>query len=172
MPVSCSKAQDGQDLPIGLLPTVRAQPVVFHGRVLYGQVIVRCRSIPPAPPRKLPQPPPPPEDPVLPVPAKPQPVGVVQPPVPPAQPLANMNMNAGFSSQEEQQFQLAAVGQDAGEQQEQVEGAEELAMSDYRHRDSAAGATMLGGALMMSAAAGVAYRRRLQRAQQVRTVRA
>jgi hypothetical protein len=172
MPVSCSKAQDGQDLPIGLLPTVRALPVMLHGRVLYGQVIVRCRSIPPAPLPKVQQPPPPPDDPVLPVPAKPQPVALVQPPVPPAQPLANMNMNAGFSSQEEQQFQLAAVGQDAGEQQEQVEGAEELAMSDYRHRDSAAGATMLGGALMMSAAAGVAYRRRLQRAQQVRTVRA
>jgi hypothetical protein len=171
MPVSCSKAQDGEDLPIGLLPTVRALPVMWHGRVLSGEVIVRCRSIPIPPVPKVPQPPPP-DDPVIIIPAKPHPAAIVQPPVPPAQPLANMNMNAGFSSQEEQQFQLAAVGQDASEHQEEVEGAEELAFSDYRQRDGAAGAAaMLGGAFMISAAAGVAYRRRLQRAHRVRTVR-
>lgn len=168
MPVSCSKAQDGQDLPIGLLPTVRALPVVIHGRVLYGEVIVRCRSIPPPPP---PQPPKP--EPEIPIfhPVRPQPVALVQPPGP-AQPITNMNMNAGFSQQEEQQFQLAAVSQGASDQQEDVEGVEELAMSDYRARNDAyAGGYLLGSVAILSTAAALAYRRRLQRSTRVRTVR-
>jgi hypothetical protein len=166
LPLSCSKAQDGLDLPVGLLPTVRAVPVG-----LYGEVTVRCRSnpvvAPPPPPAPKPQ-----EEPVLDPPRPPRPpvvAAVVQPPPAPAQPLSNINPNAGFSQQEEQQFQLAAVTQGAADEQEQEEV--ELAMSDYRARDTAAAGYVFGGAAMLSTATALAYRRRLQRTTRTRTVR-
>jgi hypothetical protein len=167
LPVRCSQAQDGLDLPIGLLPTVRAVPVG-----LYGEVIVRCRSAlivpPPVPPAPRPQ-----EEPFVDVPRLPRPpvaAAVVQPPPAPAQPLSNINPNAGFSQQEEQQFQLAAVTQGAADQEDPQEEVE-LAMSDHRARDAAAGGYVLGGGMMLSSAVAVAYRRRLQRATRTRTVR-
>jgi hypothetical protein len=95
---------------------------------------------------------------------------VVQPPPAPAQPLSNINPNAGFSQQEEQQFQLAAVTQGAADQEDPQEEVE-LAMSDHRARDAAAGGYVLGGGMMLSSAVAVAYRRRLQRATRTRTVR-
>jgi hypothetical protein len=167
LPLSCTKAQDGLDLAVGLLPTVRAVPVG-----LYGEVTVRCRSNPLAPPPPPPAPKPQ-EEPILDMPRPPRPpvvAAVVQPPPAPAQPLSNINPNAGFSQQEEQQFQLAAVTQDASEENAQEEV--ELAMSDHRARDAAAAGYLFGGAAVLSTATALAYRRRLQRSMRTRTVRA
>lgn len=166
LPLMCSKAQDGQDLTVGLRPTVRALPVG-----LYGEVIVRCRSNPIAP-VVVPPVPKPAEDPIPDIPRPPRPpvvAAVVQPPPAPAQPPTNINPNAGFSQQEEQQFQLAAVTQGAGEEQQEQEEVE-LAMSDHRARDTAAGGYLFAGAAILSGATAVAYRRRLQRAVRTRTV--
>jgi hypothetical protein len=167
LPLMCTKAQDGLDLTVGLLPTVRAVPVG-----LYGEVIVRCRSnpvvLPPVPPAPRPA-----EEPVPDVPRPPRPpvvAAVVQPPPAPVQPLSNVNPNAGFSQQEEQQFQLAAVTQDASEEQQEQEEVE-LAMSDHRARDVAAGGYLFGGAAVLSTATALAYRRRLQRSVRTRPVR-
>lgn len=163
MPVRCTAAQDGKDLPVTLVPTVSALPVGLRG-----EVTVRCRSNPVVviPPRPVEEPEVffahPQHPPVA--------VAVVQPPIPQA-PVSNINPNAGFSNQEEQQYQLAAVGQDASQDdQEQEEVAGELAMSDWRARDAMGAGSMLAGAAVLSAAAGLAYRRRLQRATRPRTV--
>jgi hypothetical protein len=158
--VTCSAAQDGLDLPVRLVGTVRGDYAAE------GEVLVRCRApkIAPPPPKKPPVPPPPPELPEPP--RRPALLPAVVLPVPPPpinNPPPNMNMNAGFSQQEEQQMQIATVGQDAAEQEDESEEVE-LAMSAV-HRDDAAARTMLGCALGMSAvaAAGFAQRRRTQR---------
>lgn len=155
LPVMCSKAQDGKDLSVGLLASVRAVPK------RYGEVVVRCRSIP-LPPPKIPKPPPePPFDPPRPV-KPPVAIAIPNPPPAPAQPISNINLNAGFSQQEEQQYQLAAVTQGASDEAQDDEEFE-YAMSDHRARDTAAGGAALGGALILSTAAALAHRRRLQR---------
>jgi len=165
LPVRCSAAQDGKDLTVGLLPTVRSASVG-----LYGEVVVRCRKAPVIPP----PPPPPPvvEDPQVTVvqPPRPPSAVVVVPPLnPPVQPISNANPNAGFSSQEEQQFQLATVGQDASEE-EQTAPETEYAMSGLERasREGAMAVTFAGAALLSTATA-FALRRRAQHA--VRTVR-
>lgn len=166
MPVACSKAQAGKDLPVGLLPTVSEAPVG-----LYGEVIVRCRPNPVVPP---PPPPPPVEEPeivIIQPQRPPAAVAIANPPPPLTQPINNMNPNAGFSREEQKQFQLAAVGQDASESDEQEQEATEFAISDYRARDSYAAGAMLAGAAVLSTATALAYRRRLQRATRTRTVR-
>jgi hypothetical protein len=160
MPVHCTPAQDGQDLPVGLLPTVRGSAIG-----LFGQVVVRCRSAavaPPLPPRP-PRPEPLPDPPVVPRPptvvaAIPQPLN------PPAQPPANVNPNAGFSSQEEEQFQVATVTQEDSTEADDALETVELAMSRRGDDPAVAGAAMFGGAAVLSAATAAAYRRRLQRA--------
>lgn len=167
LPVSCTAAQDGKDLTVGLTPTVRALPLG-----LYGEVVVQCRADvvpPPVPP--VPQPPLEPE-PVPPPPAR-QPVAIAlaPPPNPPVQPISNINLNAGFSQQEEQQFQLAAVTQGASE--ESAEEEVELAMSGLDRDDALAPVgAFLAGAAMLTAAAAVAQRRRLQRSTRPAVVRA
>jgi hypothetical protein len=167
MPVHCSAAQDGKDLLIKLLPTVRSQPIGVNGRILAGEVLVRCRKqpivvVPPPPP------PPPVEDPpIIPVPPHPPVVAAAPVPLnPPAQPPANVNPNAGFSQQEEEQFQVATVTQDAAETEQQDQESVELAMTGLdRHRtDPAAAGLAFGGAVVLSSAVALAHRRRLQRA--------
>ncbi|HVF03670.1 MAG TPA: vWA domain-containing protein [Frankiaceae bacterium] len=161
MPVSCTQAQDGLDLPILLSPTVRALPMD-----ILQKAIVRCRSVPVPPPVERPAPPPAPPiaDPPAPVlPRIPVAIALPPPPNPPVQPVSNINPNAGFSQQEEQQLQLAAVTQGAEEQQQEEE-APELAMSALESDLSATPvAGFLAGAVILSSAAAAAHRRRLQR---------
>ena len=160
LPATCTPAQDGLDLPVTLNASVRALPVDAEG-----EIVVKCRSVPvvPKPPVRRPPPPVPPEPPIPVVPRVPIPVMVPPPLNPPAQPPANMNLNAGFSQQEEQQLQLAAVTQGAGEEAQDQEELE-LAMSGLEQDTSATPvAAFLAGAAVLSAATGVAYRRRLQR---------
>jgi hypothetical protein len=155
MSVECSPAQDGRDLVVGLLPTVRSSPIG-----LFGEVLVRCRSVPPLP--------------VVPPPVLPDVVHVAPParpllgiaPVPPAppnappQPISNINPNAGLTHEEEQQSQLALVTQDAAE----GEAAEELEMSQLggRRRDMGTGPLAIGAAVLLTATA-FAHQRRTQR---------
>jgi hypothetical protein len=158
--LTCGVEQDGMDLPVRLVQTVRDDTVVT------GEVLVHCRAPVVAPPGTPPRPPPPP-DPIPPGrPPIPPPLvaPVFQPPIP-NNPISNLNPNAGLSQEEEQQYQVATVGQDATEddQQEDVE----LAMSALPSRDDAAAAgLLLGTATFISAATGVAFasRRRSQRA--------
>ncbi|HEU0130015.1 MAG TPA: vWA domain-containing protein [Mycobacteriales bacterium] len=164
--VACGKADDGLDVKIPLVGTVRGVPVAKNS------VTVHCRSIPllPPPPPPKPEPPvefipPPPQ--ILPVPAA-VPLPVVPPaPVPaPNGPNPPGNANAGFSSEEEKQFQLAPAAQ-GGEEQAGSEVEEEesdLAMSGL-DRDDPAAMLVLGCGMLMSsvAAGGYAYRRRVQR---------
>lgn len=160
VPVGCTPAQDGLDLTVGLTPTVRAASVGD----LHGEIIVRCRAVvlPVDPPR----PPPPPiePEPIIPAPPRaPIAIALAPPPNPPVQPISNINLNAGFSQQEEQQFQLATVTQGAGDQQQEDEEVE-LAMVGLGQDTSATPvAAFLAGATLLSAAAAVAHRRRLQR---------
>jgi hypothetical protein len=160
MSVRCTQAQDGKDLPVQLVPSVRSLPVG-----LSGQVLVRCRSIPlpiVVPPRPDPPPPIAPPRPLVAIaPVVPAPVN------PPAQPISNMNFNAGFSHQEEQQFQVAAVTQDAVEEQPDVVELEMSALPPQRHQG---GTLALGGATVLTGMA-FAYQRRLQRRTKVRHVR-
>jgi hypothetical protein len=151
--LTCRPDQAGRDLRLPLVGKKRGQAVVSD------TVTVACRApvvrvlVPPVPPR----PPAPQPDPVLhPRPQGPPP-GVPEPPPAVNQPPPNVNPNAGFSSQEEEQFQVATVSQDAQED----DGAEEvaLAMSAYRGDDSAA-LLLLGAATVVSAASGVAVARR------------
>lgn len=162
--LTCSAAQDGQDLPVRLYGSVRDQTLVTD------EVVVHCRAPKVVPPKVRPQPPeePAPADPVraLPpvVPVEPQPV-VNQPP-------SNINPNAGLSQEEQQQFQLAAVGQDASEQEQEQEEVE-LAMSGLPSReDRGAAALLLATATMVSAGAGVVLRSRLHAARSIRPARA
>jgi hypothetical protein len=148
MRLTCSAAQDGKDLPVRLVQSVRDESV------LAGEVLVRCRSrakaVPP-PPRR-PRVPPPPEP--LPAPLKPLVLPVFLPelnPVPP-NPPNNLNPNAGLSHEEQKQFQLATVSQDAAENEEQEDV--ELAMTGL----------VLGAATAMSAATFWAMRRRAEAA--------
>lgn len=157
--VTCTKEQDGQDLRVQFAGRVR------EATVKVSELIVQCRGeqAPPPPP-----PPPPVIEPVIPViPAKPVmplvPIPQFQPP-PINNPPPNLNPNAGFSQQEEQQFQLATVQQGAQENEaEDVE--EELAMVGVAREDAAAATLLFGCAGIMSVAgAGVfAHRRRVQR---------
>lgn len=167
MPVSCTPEQDGLDLPILLSGTVRALPMGLDETAT-----VRCRSVP-LPPVKPPPPPPLPPvvDPPPPVLARlPVAIALPPPPNPPVQPVSNVNPNAGFSQQEEQQLQLAAVTQGAEEMQE--EEAPELAMSGLESDLSATPvAAFLAGAVILSSAAGLAHRRRLQRTTRQSVVR-
>lgn len=157
--LTCAADQDGMDLPVRLLGTRR-------GTGLLGdKIVVHCRApkvvvIPPPPPRE-------PEPDPLPLP-RPQLAPVLLPqfqPPPVNNPISNINPNAGFSQQEEQQLQLAAVGQDA-EQQQQDEEEVELAMSAVHENDAAAAGLVLGCAMFvgLAGAVGVAHRRRTQRA--------
>jgi hypothetical protein len=100
----------------------------------------------------------------------PPPAPEIPPPVP-NQPPSNINPNAGLSHEEQQQFQLAAVHQGAGEEQaEEVEEAD-LAMSGLD--DSDAARLVLGCAGLASAVAGGVYasRRRAQKAMRPSYVR-
>jgi hypothetical protein len=170
VPVSCTTAQDGLDLPVDLSPSVRALPVAG----VHGRFTVQCRATPVV---KVPPPAPriPPDPPIVerpPLPRPPPALALVPPPNPPVQPISNINPNAGFSQQEEEQFQVATVTQDAQDQEQDEEV--ELAMSslDRDQRDATSGALLAAGALVLSAGAGVAYRRRLQRSHRFSTVRA
>ena len=154
------------DLPLPLQGTKRDTPVDF------ADIVVHCRAPAEPPP---PPPPPPPVDPPLPPPVKPPPPPILVPqfqPPPVQQPPANINPNAGFSQQEEQQFQLAAVTQDAAQDQDMEEI--ELAMSGLDRNDAAAAQLVFGCAAGLSVAAGVvlANRRRVQRAIRPSYVRA
>jgi hypothetical protein len=156
LPVMCSADQDGKDLTVGLLGTIRAIPS------RYGEVTVRCRATPIPPPVPKPRPH---VEPIWDIPRPLRPpiaIAIPNPPPAPAQPITNINLNAGFSQQEEQQFQLAAVTQGASEENAADEELE-LAMSDHRYRDTAAGGAALGGAFLLASGAAVAHRRRLQR---------
>lgn len=157
--VTCSAEQDGRDLTVQLVGSVRGQPKAS------AEIVVRCRAPRiPQPPRRLPHDPPVLEtDPIVPKPPQP-PVVMVQFQPPPLNPPANVNPNAGFSQQEEQQMQLATVTQDAVEDSEGEEV--ELAMSALHRDDTAAAGLVLGCAALTSAAGGVvlARRRRVQRA--------
>jgi hypothetical protein len=160
LPVGCTSAQDGLDLPVQLSATVRAKPVDAHG-----QILVRCRAVVPRGIPVLPgrpDPPPPPEPPHV-VPKLPL-VGVALPVPNPPPPASNVNLNAGFSQQEEEQFQVATVSEEAGDNTQDDEVVE-LAMSRYpRDPGAAPVAAFLGGTAVLSAAVAVAQRRRLQRA--------
>jgi len=164
MSLRCSPAQDGMDLPVDLTPTVRSRSVGLDGRVL-----VRCRSkalplvvVPPKPAE--PQPPLAPRPPVAIV------AAVLPAPInPPAQPISNINPNAGVSHQEEQQMQLATVTQDLNE--EQQEEVAELAMSavaERRHQTQDVWLALTGVTAVTGYALG--FRRRTQLRQQVRRV--
>ncbi|HWL38393.1 MAG TPA: hypothetical protein VNQ77_19555 [Frankiaceae bacterium] len=158
--VSCTKDQDGKDLLVQFAGRVRKSIVKV------AELVVQCRADAPPPPP--PPPPPPIVEPVIPViPVKPPmplvPIPQFQPP-PINNPPPNINPNAGFSQQEEQQFQLATVQQGAQEN-EQEETEEELAMVGVAHEDAAAATMLLGCATLVSVAgAGMfAHRRRVQR---------
>jgi hypothetical protein len=162
MHLTCSPEQDGKDLPVRLYGSVRDETLVTD------EVIVHCRApkiVPPAPPVP-PRPPvqPEPEPPIIArqpivIPLLPQP----QPPV--NNPPNNLNPNAGLSHEEQQQFQVATVGQDAGEETEEQEEPE-LAMSGLPSpEDRAAAGLLLGAATLVSAGATAVWasRRRTQR---------
>jgi len=155
--LTCSAAQDGEDLPVRLVQTVRGDTVVV------GEIVVRCRSavVPPevSKPPRVAEPEP---DPPLP---RPRPIVLAlvppafQPPVP-NNPISNINPNAGLSQEEQQQFQVATVTQGAQEDEEAEDV--ELAMSGVRPDDAAAASLLLGAATVVSVA--YALRRRTQRA--------
>jgi hypothetical protein len=158
--LTCSPAQDGKDLPVKLSGSVRHQTLVTD------EVVVHCRA-PKVAPRVPRRPEPPLPDRELPLRPPIAPIILVEPqPIP--QPPNNINVNAGMSHEEQQQFQLAAVGQDASETD--VEEAEEdLAMSALPSReDRAAAGLLLGAATFVSAGASVVWasRRRTQLARQ------
>ncbi len=153
---TCTPEQDGQDFPIVVDGTVWDSPVARSF------ITVQCRDVPKVDPPPLifipPIPLPPPLVPPLPPPAQPGPF-----PQPPQNPPPNINPNSGFASQEEQQLQLAAVGQDGSEQQEQEETADEYAMSALeRPEDTSPVPLYAGAALLTSLATGAAMRRRLR----------
>lgn len=150
--LTCSPAQDGQDLPVTLYGSMH-DDVVGDGRI-----VVHCRAplVPPKPPL------PPIPDPIVARPVLapillPQPQPLVQ------NPPNQLNMNAGLSHEEQQQFQLAAVGQDASEQNAETEEAEELAMSARpRHEDRAAAGLLLASMALASAGATAVWMSRFR----------
>ena len=155
--VTCAKEQDGMDL------LVRLDGVVRDSVVDDATILVRCR----AKPVDLIKPPPVPPviDPIFVLP-KPQPAPVAVPqfqPPPPNNPPGNLNMNAGLSQEEEQQFQLAGVTQGATDADQEAEDVE-LAMSGLGEGDAAAATMLFGCAIGMSIMAGgvLAHRRRTQ----------
>jgi hypothetical protein len=152
--LTCRPDQAGKDLRLPLVGKKRNVAVVADTLTVACRAPVIKVPVPPVPPRP---PAPEPDPPVPPRPPEPPP-GAVQPPSVVNQPPPNVNPNAGFSSQEEEQFQVATVSQDAQED----DGAEdvELAMSAYRRDDDAAALLLLGAATMVSAASGVAVARR------------
>jgi hypothetical protein len=156
--LTCGANQDGQDLPVQLTGFERTRPVAA------ARLLVRCRAAAAPPPPPDPPPPPKPEPPSVPRPPQPPapPIAVEPPPPVTNNPPANLNMNAGFSHQEEEQFQVATVTQDI---QEDDSDEVELAMSAVGHDDPAAAPVLLGAAMLTTAAAGYAFaqRRRLQR---------
>ena len=156
--LTCSMEQDGMDLPVRLLGFQSAVPRASE------KITVHCRApkIPPPPP-----PPPRPPEPELPLPPRPPIAPVLIPqfqPPPVNNPPGNLNPNAGFSQQEEQQLQLAAVGQGASEEAPEEEEVE-LAMSAVQEQDAAAAGLVLGCAMFvgLAGAVGLAHRRRTQR---------
>jgi hypothetical protein len=156
--VTCSWAQDGQDLPVRVVASKGGSPVA------YADIVVRCRGDKSVPPPRRPQRLPDPPD-LVDVVRRPVLAPVLLPPfqVPPVNnPPPNLNPNAGFSQQEEEQFQLAAVTQDESAEDEADEV--ELAMSGVRPEDAAA-RLLFGCAALTSLAGGVVLsrRRRVQR---------
>jgi hypothetical protein len=164
--LTCSPDQDGQDLPVRLYGSVR------HDTLVTDEITVHCRAPKITPPRPPKPPVPPPPQPPSPARALLAPILLAEPQVPP-QPPNNINVNAGMSHEEQQQFQLAAVGQDASESTQEDEEVE-LAMSGLpSHEDRAAAALLLGAASFVSAGAGVVWarRRRTQHALRYATFR-
>lgn len=164
--LTCAASQNGQDLRVGLRGLKKGLAVAE------AEIIVQCRAPKIAPPP--PPPPPPAPEPFIFI-AKPV-VPVLFPqfqPPPVNNPPANINPNVGFSQQEEQQFQLATVSQDASEQQQDDEEVE-LAMSAVHENDAAAAGFVLGCAMFVSAATAVGwgYRRRTQKATRTAYARA
>jgi hypothetical protein len=163
--LTCSRAQDGQDLPLQLYGSVRDRTLVTD------EVVVHCRGpkVVPKVVRRHPVF----EPPDLHTPPRFAPVLLIEPQPVVNNPPNNLNMNAGLSHEEEQQFQLAAVGQDASEGTEDAEEVE-LAMSALpRREDRAAAELLLVAGLMVSAGATTVWARRLrtQRALRTATVR-
>lgn len=156
--LTCSPEQDGQDLPVRLYGSVRGETLVS------GEVVVRCRAPKPLP-TVAPPPPPLPEAPEPRVIRPIAPILVVEPQPFPNLPN-NLNLNAGLSQEEQKQFQLAAVGQDASEATEEAEDVE-LAMTGLPSaEDRAAAWLLLGAATAVSAGAATVWatRRRSQHA--------
>jgi hypothetical protein len=156
--LACSAEQDGLDLPVTLHGTRRGSLAAE------ATIVVHCRGVKIVPPVK-PRPPLPEPDPPIIVKAPIVPVLLPQFQPPPVNnPPANINPNAGFSQQEEQQFQVATVTQGAAEEEQQDEEVE-LAMSALHHDDAAAASMVLGCAMFVgvAGAVAVAQRRRTQR---------
>jgi hypothetical protein len=158
--LTCTPAQDGQDLPVRLYGSVRGETAVT------GEVVVHCRA-----PVVVPKPPKPPVPPQETIEAEPPvrplvPALILAEPQPPApQPPSNVNPNAGFSQEEQQQFQVATVTQDATETEESEET--ELAYSALPSPEDRAAAGLLLGAMTLvsaGAATGWALRRRTRHA--------
>ena len=164
--LTCSPAQDGRDLPVRLYGSIRGETRVAD------EIVVRCRApkkvVPPPREPRLPV-----EEPPAPPPRRPLAAAIIMvEPQPMLNPPNNLNLNAGLSQEEQKQFQLATVGQDAAE--DGVEETEELAMSALPSAEDRAAATLLLGAstLVSAGAAAVwARRRRTQHAQRVATAR-
>jgi hypothetical protein len=155
--LTCSQAQDGQDLPVRLYGAVRGDTLTTD------EIVVHCRAPKVVRPRVRP-PRPPVEDPVRPSPPRPRiaPIVVVEPPPGPNLPN-NMNLNGGLSQEEQKQFQLATVSQDATESTAEEEP--ELAMTGLPSaEDRGAAALLLGAATFVSAGATTVWatRRRTQ----------
>jgi hypothetical protein len=162
--LTCTPAQDGRDLPVRLYGSIRGETL------LTDEIVVRCRGA------KVPPVPPPPE--VPPVPDRPLPRPRVAPfiaiePQPGPNLPNTLNLNAGLSTEERKQFQLAGVASDTSAATE-TEPEEELAMSARPRRDDDAAAVLLfGAATAVSAGAAAVWvtRRRTQQALCGATVR-
>jgi hypothetical protein len=161
MRLGCRADQVGHDLPVGLTPLVRSQPVGLRG-----EVVVQCRApahvgafapLAPAAAAAL-----------IDVPAAARPPVAVAPPPPPnplPQPISNINPNAGMAQQNESQPQLATAVQDANEMSDPA--TDVVAMSARTDRTRTADAAfVLGAATLLSAAAGYQLRRRYAFAKQ------
>ena len=162
--LTCAPEQDGQDLPLRLYGSVRGETVVTD------EVVVRCRApltVPRVPLPSIAEPPlPEPAPPLRPI----APILLVEPQPVVNNPPNNLNMNAGLSHEEEQQFQLAAVGQEASETD--AEEADELAMSALPPaEDRAAAWLLLGAATAVSGGAAAVWARRWRTATAPAAVR-
>ncbi len=162
--LTCSPEQAGQDLPVRIYGSIRDETLVTD------EVVVHCRA-PVVPPRPVGQPdvpePNPPIPPLRPI----APILLFEPHPVPNNP-ANLNPNAGLSHEEQQQVQLAGVGQDATDTSEEEEV--ELAMSALPSREDRAAELLLGAAMVVVSAGASAVwvsRRRAQHALQPAAVR-